>query len=230
MGAQAQDYSRFLVGGLQGVRIGVPANFFFDELHPEVESGVRKAIAQLAELGAEVREVSLPFMEEVAWAWEAIALPEALVVHEEHLRTDGERLSPDVRARLERSRKFSAVELIKARHTHRRVRAEMEALLTQVDVLATPTVPIPAVPVESGRLEEGDRTWDGPQVLGRLTRLACFTGQPAISLPCGMTSGGLPVGLQLMGGWFSEALLLKVAHGYEQATEWHRARPFLTPT
>ncbi|MCH7477178.1 MAG: amidase [SAR324 cluster bacterium] len=230
LGAQAQEYSRYLEGGLQGVRIGVPANYFFDDLHPEVDSGVRKAIAQLAELGAEVREVSLPFMEEVAWAWEAIALPEALVVHEEHLRTDGERLSPDVRARLERSRKFSAVELIKARHTHRRVRAEMEALLTQVDVLATPTVPIPAVPVESGRLEEGGRTWDGPQVLGRLTRLACFTGQPAISLPCGMTSGGLPVGLQLMGGWFSEALLLRVAHGYEQATEWHRARPFLTPT
>jgi aspartyl-tRNA(Asn)/glutamyl-tRNA(Gln) amidotransferase subunit A len=64
--------------------------------------------------------------------------------------------------------------------------------------------------------------------LGQLTRLAAFTGQPAISVPCGFTEGGLPIGLQLLGPWFEEPLLLQVADAYEQATEWHLRRPPLS--
>ena len=90
--------------------------------------------------------------------------------------------------------------------------------------------PLPAVSIETGTLQVGGKTGkiiDGARELGRFTRLACFTGQPAISLPCGFTSDNLPVGLQLIGPLFGDALVLRAAHAYEQAADWGRLHPVL---
>ena len=76
--------------------------------------------------------------------------------------------------------------------------------------------------VSDANITHEGRSWHGPDVLGRLCRLAAFTGQPALSVPCGFTADGLPVGLQLLGHWFGESALLGAAYAYEQATDWHR--------
>ena len=97
--------------------------------------------------------------------------------------------------------------------------------MADYDVLAMPTSPIPAISLETGTANVNGREVEGAPVMGRLTRMAVFTGQPAISVPCGFTNDGLPVGLQLIGHWFDEAALLGAADAYEQATNWHTMVP-----
>jgi len=104
----------------------------------------------------------------------------------------------------------------------------MAGVLALTPILAMPTAVIPSVPIDTGTVMVGDREVVGWRALGQLTRLACFTGQPAISIPCGFTEDGLPIGLQLLGPWFEEPLLLQVADAFEQATEWHKRRPELS--
>ena len=101
----------------------------------------------------------------------------------------------------------------------------MATLLEDIDLIATPTTPLPAVSNETGNLEVGGREVEGRAVLSNFTRLACLTGQPAIALPCGFTADGLPTSLMLAGKWFEDGALLRAAHTYEQATDWHKRRP-----
>lgn len=223
--AVPDDYSATLGQDVRGVRVGVPMRFFFDDLHPDVDAAVRTAIAVLTDLGAEIVEIDLPFVDEATKVWNTIALPEVYTLHERHLREQGDVLSPDVRARAELGRDKTALELIKARWARDRIKREMAALLGEVDVLVTPSAPIPAVPVDTGTIRVGASDVDGATALGRFTRLAALTGQAAISVPCGLTSDRLPVGLQLIGGWFAEADLLRLAHAYEQAAPWREQRP-----
>ena len=231
LGAKAVDYAGGLDestnGGLAGLRIGVPANFFFDGLHPDVDAAVKTAIGRLAELGASVSEITLPFMDEIAPAWDAIGLTEAHHVHREHLDDHGHLFSPDVRERLLRALEVTAQDFLQAHDTRTRIIKEMDGILAGVDLIAMPATPIPAVPIESGTIQIGGETVEGWRVLGRLTRLASLTGQPAISVPCGFTGEGLPVGLQLLGRPYGEPLLLRAAHAYEQACEWSARRPEL---
>ncbi len=223
--AVAEDYPATLGRSVRGMRVGVPARFFFDDLHADVEAAVRTAIAALAELGAEIVEIDPPFVDEATKVWNIIALAEVHTLHEAHLREQGEMLSPDVRARAQLGRDITAAELIEARWARDRIKRQMAALLDEVDVLATPSAPIPAVPVETGIIRVGGKEVEGAKALGRFTRLAALTGQAAISLPCGLTGDGLPVGLQLIGGWFAEADLLRLARAYEQAAPWRERRP-----
>jgi aspartyl-tRNA(Asn)/glutamyl-tRNA(Gln) amidotransferase subunit A len=118
-----------------------------------------------------------------------------------------------------------AVDLLEAEIEAREVRAEMAELMAAFDALVAPTTPLPAPPIEGGSITFGGREVDGPAVLGSLTRLANLTGQPALSLPCGFTDEGLPVGLQLIGRHFGDDELLQLARAYEQATPWHQQRP-----
>ena len=154
-----------------------------------------------------------------------MAMAEALSVHEGHLRDRSDDLSPDVNDRLRLGEGLTATDFIRARQCQAMAQREMAGVLGQTPVLAMPTTAIPAVPIDTGTIMVNGKEVTGWRVLGQLTRLACFTGQPAISIPCGFTGDGLPIGLQLMAGWFEEPTLLQVAHAYEQATEWHLRRP-----
>ncbi|MDP6566806.1 MAG: amidase [Alphaproteobacteria bacterium] len=224
-GAVARDYTAALAQPLDGLRIGVPRDFYFDRLHAEVAVAVQAAIGQLSDLGAAVEEVVLPFNREAIDAWNVMAQAEAYATHEGHLTRHGDELSPDVAERLLLGRDLTANQYLRARDSRMRINREMAAVLAETPVLALPTTALPAVPIETGALWVGDRKVEGWRALGQLTRLACFTGQPAISVPCGFTADGLPVGLQLLAGWFEEPTLLRVASAYEGATEWHRRRP-----
>ncbi len=224
--AKTADYTAGLGRPITGMRIALPNPVFFDDLHPEVEAAVRAAAAVLAGLGAEVTEITLPFDIRAAnRAWDILALTDAYKVHEANLRDHRDDFSPDVRERLLRGSEMTPEQAAESELVRGDTIAAMRALMGNVDALLCPTAPIPTVPIETCEIEVAGKTVDGVKVLGRLTRLAPFTGQPAVSVPCGFTASGLPIGLQLIGRWFEEADLLRLAHAYEQATPWHEQRP-----
>ena len=228
-GAVVRDYTAGLERGVKGLRIGVPTDYFFDDLHEEVGPLVRRAIDVLAGLGAEIEEVALPFMDEVDPAWNRICLPEAYAIHEQHLSLHSDLMGPDVVRRLHLARKITGADLVTARWTRQRIIAEMNTILEKLDLLVAPSCPAPAVKIDDPTTTVGGREINGEKILGLLTRLAAFTGQPAISVPCGFTRAGLPIGLQLMGRSFDEPVLLRAAYAYEQACDWHARRPPSAP-
>ncbi len=228
--ARVDDYEPELDRGVRGLRIGVPHAFFFDSLHNEVGDAVNSALTLLSDLGADVVEVGLPVdCDQVERAWDIIALADAYAVHEQHVRDGSEMLSRDVRARLLRGRDMQPVDIAEAKSVRLKVIAAMKDFMHSVDVLAMPTSPIPAVSLSDRTIEIDGESIRAATVLGRLTRFAAFTGQPAISVPCGFTGDGRPIGLQMIGDWFAESFVLRTARAYENATDWHIRRPPLDP-
>ncbi len=217
------DYASTLREGISGLRIGIPKEFFFENVDPEIETAVRKAISVLEAQGAILEEVSLPHIEEIPAAVAAIMLPEALAYHQRWMEKRPADYGEDVRYRLELARGYSAVTHVQARRLRETAREEWrQGVFSRADILATPTTAIPAPAIEDSSLQTTLN-------LIRLTNPFNFLGLPAISIPCGFTASGLPIGLQLAGRWWDEAAVLRAAHAYQQATEWAQRRPQLSP-
>ncbi len=214
------DYQRgFKERKLKGLRIGVPREYFFEGVDAEVLAAVREAIRALGELGAELMETSLPHIAEASAAVSTIMLPEALAYHQRWLAERPQDYGDDVRQRLELGMTIPGVHYVQAQRLRQLIVQEWrQDVFEKVDLLATPATPIPAAPIESSELQT-------TMMLVRFTNPFNLLGLPALSLPCGFTREGLPVGLQLVGRWFEEETLLRAAHAYEQATEWHKRAP-----
>jgi len=214
------DYAKLLEErGLKGLRVGVPREYFFDNLDAEVAAAVRGAISTLEELGSQVSEVSLPHIDEAPAAVNAIMLPEALAYHRRWLAERPQDYGDDVRGRLEMGLLYPAVSYIEAQRLRSLIVEEWrESVFDQVDLLAVPTTPITAPSLEEADLQ-------ATLALVRFTNPFNLLGVPAVSVPCGLTSGGLPIGLQLVGRWFEEGTVLGAAHAYQQATDWHKRAP-----
>ncbi len=212
------DYLAALQGGIKGLRIGVPKEHFWQGLDGEVEEVARHALEVMAELGATLLEVSLPYIEVVPQAVVSIMLPEALAYHLPRFRQQADCYGSDVRLRLEMASLIPAVQHVQAQRVRRLVVEAWQELFREIDLLATPTTPITAPTIEEGDLE-------ATLILIRNTNPFNLTGQPAISIPCGFTRKGMPVGLQLVGRWWEEGTLLRAAHAFQQVTTWHRRRP-----
>lgn len=213
------DYRAGLRDGVRGLRIGVPDSFFFDGLEDEVEAGVRAAIETLEAEGAVVSSVSLPRIGEIPNAVTAMMLPEALAYHQKWLNERPDDYGESVRFRLEMAAAIPAVAYVQAQRFREMVVHEWrEQVFSQVDLLACPTSSIGAPPIDESELST---TFN----LIRLANPFNFLGTPAVSVPCGFTRAGLPIGLQLVGRWFDEATVLRAAFAYEQATDWHNRRP-----
>lgn len=204
---------------LRGLRIGVPREYFFDDADAEVLVAVRGAISALGEIGAQVSEASLPHIAEAPAAVNAIMLPEALAYHRRWLAERPEDYGDDVRRRLEMGLLYPAVSYIEAQRLRSLiVKKWRQRVFDRVDLLAVPTTPVPAPGLEEGDLQ-------ATLTLVRFTNPFNLVGLPAVSVPCGFTSGGLPIGLQLVGRWFEEGTVLRAAHAYQQATDWHKRAP-----
>ena len=213
------DYNQTVRVGVQGLRIGVPKQFFFENVDAEVESAVRSALSLLEAMGAVIIEVDAPLISEIPGGVTAIMLPEALAYHQKWMTERPDDYGDDVRYRLELGATFLAVHYVQAqRRREMAVAAWRAEVFSKVEMIATPTTPITARPIEEGDLQV---TFN----LIRFTNPLNFLGVPAISVPCGFTGEGLPVGLQLAGRWWDEATVLRAAHTYEQATDWHQRRP-----
>jgi len=214
------DYTKALVDTrLKGVRIGVPDTFFFDNVDAESLDAIRAALFLLRDMKAQVDEVSLPHSAEAPQAVAAIMLPEALAYHHRWLAERPGDYGEDVRGRLELALLFPAVTYVEAKRLRTLISDEWRAsVFDHVDLLAVPTTPVPAPSLDDDDLQT-------TLTLTRFTGPFNLAGLPAISIPCGFTSAGLPIGLQLVGRWWEEATVLRVAHAYQQATDWHKRTP-----
>jgi len=214
-------------------RIGVPKHFFFDVVSAEVQQAFDAALVPLKKLGAKLKEVSLPYLQESEKAGNEIAWAEATLYHQEAgwYPARSAEYGEDVRARLEMGEKVTAVEYLKALELREKFIAgfHLALLENQVDVLVTPTTPIPAPRIAEEKVSIGGKEHSTRALLLRLNRPANLGGIPAISIPCGLTVQGLPVGLQFMAGVTDEPLLIELAARFEEASPLN-ARPRLAAT
>ncbi|MEU7314670.1 amidase [Streptomyces sp. NPDC007083] len=208
------------VPDLTGLRVGVPGNYFFDRVDPEVEAAVRQAISRLEELGARLVDVEIPmarYVQAVQWG---LMVPEATAYHERTLRTVPELYAPDVRILLEAGALLPAADYLRAQRARTLMRQSWLRMLEAVDVVAAPTVP--ATAAEVGR---ADLTWPDGTVESvsdsyvRLSAPADITGVPALTVPVGHDRAGLPIGMQLMGRPLEEAVLLRAGQAYERTRQ-----------
>ncbi|MFD7231017.1 amidase [Streptomyces sp. NPDC059881] len=203
--------------GLEGVRVGVPVNYYFDHVDPQVEAAVRKALESLVDLGARLVDVEIPMSEYIQATQWGLMVPEATAYHEQHLHTTPELYGPDVRVLLEAGALVPATDYLRAQRTRTLMRDEWSRLLDDVDVIAAPTVPATAAKADQETFRWADGTVETvSDAYVRLAAPANITGLPALSLPAGFDSAGLPIGLQLMGRPLGEATVLHVADAYEQ--------------
>ncbi|HKY50784.1 MAG TPA: amidase [Candidatus Limnocylindria bacterium] len=204
--------------GARGVRVLVPTNHFFDDIDAEVDSAVRDAVRVFTSLGAEVTEAALPRTDLLA-AQRVILLTDAASYHREHLRERAADIGADVLTRLRTGQTFTGADYAQARRDRDELRREWVGVLRAYDVILSPTTLIAAPP------REGQDAVAAAQRLTANTLPFNLTGLPAISIPCGFTESGLPIGLQLAAGPWRERLLLRVARAYENATPWHERVP-----
>ncbi|MGW3009302.1 amidase [Streptomyces sp. NPDC001219] len=215
-GGARPDYALPQEGDLAGLRIGVPANYYFDRVSPDVEAAVRRALARMSDLGAELVEVEIPmarYVQAVQWG---LMVPEATAYHERALRSVPELYGPDIRVLLEAGELMSAGDYLRAQRARTLMREAWGRLLDEVDVIAAPTVPMTAVVTGQDAVEWPDGTTESvSDAYVRLSAPANITGIPALTLPVGRDHAGLPIGMQLMGPPMGEALVLRAGHAYE---------------
>jgi aspartyl-tRNA(Asn)/glutamyl-tRNA(Gln) amidotransferase subunit A len=214
---------------VHGLRIGVPASYFFRNVDSEVEHAVRSAIGLFERQGATLVEVEIPAsIDDMFQVYRGVQRPEAYTYHRDQgwLDTRAELYRPDVLEVLLAGERYSARDYIHARQAMRAFAQEMRRLLETIDVLMTPTLPSPArriAEVDTPILYNGRAEPAGDAL--RYTFPFDLTGQPALTVPCGFTSDGLPVGLQIVAPHLHESALLRIGHAYQQMTDWHLRVP-----
>ena len=219
------DYTAALTGDVRGLRVGVPKEYFEAPVDPEVEQAVRRSVEVLGELGASVVEVSWPMYRQSAAISTAVLMAEATAYHRKLVLDRGSQLYAPVRMRIEAGFFISAADYVQAQRARVMFSRQSLELLKQVDILAGPTEPITAHRIGATEVQVGGTTVGSIPALTQCTRAFNVNGFPAITVPCGFSESGLPIGLQLAGRPFDEETVLRVAYAYEQATEWHNRRP-----
>jgi len=240
------DYTAALDKDLKGLRIGLPKEYFIDGMDAEVNKAVREAVKFLESKGASVHEVSLPHTDYCLAVYYILAPSEAssnlsrfdgvrygrrakeadnlLSLYE---KSRGEGFGPEVKRRImigtyALSSGYYDAYYSKAQKVRTLIKQDFEKAFEKVDVIATPTSPTPA-------FKSGEKSADPLQMyLSDIFTISCnLAGIPGLSIPCGFTSGKLPIGLQLLGKPFDEGTLLNIAHQYEKAHDWNRQLPSL---
>jgi aspartyl-tRNA(Asn)/glutamyl-tRNA(Gln) amidotransferase subunit A len=238
-------YSTSLSGDIKGMRLGIPKEYFVSGIQPEVEHSVRNAVHQLEKNGAVIEEISLPHTEFAVAVYYIVATAEA---SSNLARYDGMRYGHRAHARdltetyvLSRAEGFGTevkrrimlgtyalsagyydAYYLKAQKVRALIKKDFDEAFETCDAIITPTAPTTAFKI-------GEKTWDPLQMyLSDIYTISVnLAGLPALSLPCGFDSEGLPIGMQIVGKYFDESAILRVAYAYEQSTEWHRKKPKL---
>ena len=210
-----------------GLRLGWPRDYFFDRIHPEVGHALRAAAKTFEKLGARLVQLSHPHLAESGPPRTQIALAEALAYHEGRGFFPGRaaEYGADVRKRLEMGQAVRAVEYLHALEFSETLRADFRAAFERVDAILAPAAPIPAPRLGQEEVRLSGKMESVRSLLVGANRPGNITGFPVISLPCGFTRDGLPIGMALHGPQWGEAGLLRIAFAYEQATEWHTRHP-----
>ena len=219
------DYVAALDGGVRGLRVGVPKEYFFQRSSEEVEQVVRTAVRALEGLGAKIVEVSLPHVDLAATAGMTIIAVEAADAHRRWLRARPDDYGAEIRPRLQMGALFTGEEYSRAQRIRALMQKEFREAMTAADVLVMPNNAVPAPRVGESTIRVRGRDVWVMALQPSLTIPHNLTGAPALTVPCGFGASGLPIGLQVVGRPFEDATVLRVGHAYEQATDWHRRRP-----
>lgn len=210
-----EDFARHLECGVRGAVVGVPKGFYFEHVDPEVEARVREAIEAFRGLGAGVREVEVTNVRETLHDQRLTLAAEAYAVHEERLETDPDVFDDHSLQRLLAGKDLEAYRYAGAQQRKLLSRREYERVLEEVDVLLVPGVPIPATELGQRQTKIGGHEEAVYSALTRFTGPTNMNGLPSLSVPCGTTNAGMPVGLQLIGKPFDEATLYRFGRAYE---------------
>ena len=221
------DFTQGLEEGIEGLKIGVPEDHFYEVISPEVSRAVSSAQEVLAELGAEIEPCSIPALDHALGISSTILFAEAAQTLFDPLRRRPGDLGADVRGRLRLGALTPAVDYITAQRARSAYNAQFDAAMERYDLLLAPSVPVGAPAIDQKVVEIGDRSENVLTLLSRLTRPFNLTGQPTISVPCGFTSEVLPIGMQLAGRHWEEATVLRAARAYEKAAGWPGQRPMV---
>lgn len=208
-----------------GLRIGVPENFFFDRLTPEVIASIRHAVQTIAALGAQVREVRVPEMEELNSLGRLILSAEAASVWKRQLAVRPQDFGEDVRAALEQGCTVPAADYLDAQRRRRKVSQRLAGIWDDVDCLLTPVTPTTAPRIGQTAIRIGGLEEDVRVGSTRLVRPFNVLGWPALAMPCGFSDAGLPIGLQLVAAPHGEAQLFRAGSALEDALGLVARRP-----
>jgi Asp-tRNA(Asn)/Glu-tRNA(Gln) amidotransferase A subunit family amidase len=214
-----EDYVAVLGKNFRPLRVGLPKKFFFEDLDREVSSAINHAIAGLAAMGAEIRDLELSVPTD-----RTLQSAESYAFHADFVARCPELYQPETLRRIRTGQNVSPDVLLRCRIDLEQARRDIKAIFADVDVLVTPATPI-AAPAIAELKQNPDLLRPRELLLLRNTRPVNVWGLPAISFPCGFTEAGLPIGLQIIGPHWGEARVLQLANAYEQATAWHKRQP-----
>lgn len=220
------DYLKNLNLGVAGLRIGIDEAYCATDAHPEVTSAVLAAGHVLEQLGARLVPVKMLEVRDVCTYWGAVVAAEASVAHQGLFPEQASDYGPVFRSTLEAAPSITGSDYTRARLAAAKTKTIFDELLTDVDLLLCPGAPLPAMPLEDFPPTQILPPEAVASFVG-FTAPMNFSGHPTISVPCGLSSENLPLGLQLVGNYDAEALLITAAHAYEQATQWHTQIPTL---
>ena len=221
--APVPDYSASLREDIRGLKVGVPRHFFFSDdprIDRETVAAVDSALKTLEDLGAEIEEVTIPTLKYVGASQRIIMLGEAFAYHERNLKSRPQDFGKMVRAWFQLGGLFTAGEYVQAQRARNVLKRDFAEVLQKVDVIASPTMSKPAP-----RFDESDGMTSARML--SFTSPYNMTGMPAISVPCGFTSSGLPIGLQIAGKPFDEPTVLRTGYTYQQSARLFEKRPLI---
>jgi aspartyl-tRNA(Asn)/glutamyl-tRNA(Gln) amidotransferase subunit A len=220
------DYTAALGSGVRGLRIGIPTNSLFSEVDPEVRASLDASLACYRDLGATVTDIELPDPRLTYALTNLVNKAEAATIHGAWVRARREDYSLAVVNRFEAGFHIPATHYLEALRLRGPVlRNFVEGVFGRVDVVHMPILGIPVPTIEETEIRSTEQVPELMERITRYTRWVSILGLPAISVPCGSSSNGLPVAFQLLGRPFSERTLFRAAHAYQQATAWHRHAP-----
>jgi amidase len=219
------DYLQSLESSISGVRVGVDEHFISDQVDSEIAQGVLKAVDVLSRQGAALCKVRIPDISDHMEAWSTLCEAEAVHAHQAHFPKRRNEYGVWFRDWLDRGLKVSGTDYARA-HLHRLAsNGKINAAFHDVDVLVCPSMPLLPFPVTEASQYGRDSVAPLLESHFKFTVPFNYNGYPTLSLPCGFSSSGLPLSLQLVGKPLQESLLLQMGHRYEQVTEWHTRRP-----
>ena len=203
------------------LRVGVPRKYFYEGLHPEIESAMNAALVKIGKLAASARDIEMPASNDTT-----ILRAEAYAYHAEMVKKSPELYQPETLKRIHAGEDVTTATYIQARRQVEQYRHNIKKVFETVDLLVTPTTPVP--PFTIAELLADMENLRTKEILSlRNTRPFNILGLPSISVPCGFTKSGLPMGMQITGAPWAEGNVLRLAHAYEQQTEWRTRRPRL---
>jgi aspartyl-tRNA(Asn)/glutamyl-tRNA(Gln) amidotransferase subunit A len=221
------DYVEGIARPGAAVRVGIPKEHFFDALDPDVRDAFEESIRSLKRLGASIHEVGLPHLRYALGAELAILSAEASSYHRPTMLRQPEDVSPNVRRELDAGMTVLATDYILGQRVRCIIADEFAAAFNHVDVLATPTIPIPPPRIDQAEVEINGRKMSTLDAIWRNSYPTNLTGSPTLCLPNGFTRSDLPTSLQLIGKNFDEMTLLRVGRRLQEETDWHKRAPAL---